>query len=329
MWNWRMLHCRNNPVESSSVQPEVKYADLIEWTLYNAVLPGIGLNGLEYHYVNPLEVYGSHQRRSWFECACCPTNIVRLIASIGGYFYSHSEDNIWIHQYAPSIVQVTLNHDLKIKFSVETDYPSWSGQIELKLLSISDGHSHSEVGHTANDPVLFGMNLRIPGWVQGNIRIHINDEYWDADGKPETYLNISRKWMVGDKIELELPMPVRFLECHPFVQENSGRIAISRGPLLYCIEEHDNTGMDPREVFLELESTTTIQSLPIQPGLFQGININAHVSKTFNHWGKYLYRKLASPPSNEIVGNVNVLAMPYFSWGNRSRGWMQVWVRRE
>jgi DUF1680 family protein len=327
LWNWRLLHVSYNPKNSDPIQPEVKYADLIEWTLYNAVLPGIGLNGHKYHYVNPLEVHDSHLRQDWFDCACCPTNIVRLIASIGGYCFSHSEDSIWIHQYTASQVEVSLNDDLTITFTIKTEYP-WSGEIEIEVTKVVCSDTPIEANNTIYRLRSFGVNLRIPTWLHGNIPVFVNNKLWKIR-EPGSYLNIFREWMIGDKIKIEMPMPIRFIECHPFVHENSGRIAMSRGPLLYCIEAHDNKSVDPRELYIKLDNASLIQPVRTLSSGITGIQVDADVKKIDRSWMHSLYRERAHPNLIEDVEEQSVFAIPYFSWGNRSEGWMQVWIKRK
>lgn len=316
MWNWRMLHCTG----------DVKYADLMEWTLYNALLPGIGIHGDTYHYVNPLEVIGVHPRHTWFDCACCPTNIVRLLASISGYFYSHMGDNIWIHHYASNITEIVLDNGLYVRFSIQTDYP-WAGEVEIELLEIENGSGLNSFEKRA-DMQYFGLHMRIPSWLSGKIPFFVNNEIWQTYGKPGSYLNIERNWKVGDRIKFNLPMRVRYLESHPYVYENSNRIAISRGPLLYCVEGNDNPNVIAREISITTDNDIDIQQLSGLPMNFHGLQINAALNKINDHWKYNLYLEDKSQPSFIHKKNGSVIALPYFAWGNRNNGWMQIWFQK-
>jgi uncharacterized protein len=327
MWNWRMLHGCSDDINPEHFQPEVKYADQIEWTLYNAVLPGISLTGQEYHYVNPLETYDLHERQPWFECACCPPNILRLLSSLGGYFYSHTDNNVWIHQYAANIAKIRLRNEREIDLSIETDYP-WDGEVQIEISSVINIHSGTGGDTPVAHPMSFGINLRIPTWLEENVPIYINDDLWEVSGIPGSYVHIERQWKVGDKIRCEFPIRTRYLECHPYVHENTGRVAMSRGPLLYCIEAVDNPKIDPREVYLNLDGTYTIQTMKIRSREVTGIQVNARIKKISDYWMNHLYRQnvfqLSENPGNEYKLNT----IPYFAWGNRTPGWVQIWLTR-
>jgi DUF1680 family protein len=316
MWNWRMLHCKG----------DVKYADLMEWILYNAVLPGIGLGGDTYQYVNPLEVNGVHPRQVWFECACCPTNIVRLLASVAGYLISYFGENIWIHQYASYITEISLDNGLGVRFSMQTDYP-WDGDIEIEILSIRN-RSGSTFHEKNIESQQFGLILRIPGWLSEKIPIYINNERWHKCGKPGSYLKIHRNWQAGDKIKFKFPMHVRYLESHPYVYENSNRIAISRGPLLYCVEANDNPNITPREISLTIDNDVDIRQLPGLPVNIHGFQFNAAFYKIASQWRSKLYLEVKSQPSFIYKNNGSMIALPYFAWGNRNDGWMRIWFQR-
>jgi len=214
MWNWRML----------GLEAEAKYADLIEHTLYNAVLPGVSLDGQHYFYQNPLADDGSHRRQPWFGCACCPPNVARLLASLPGYFYGASEDAVWVHLYAESAATVELDGERTIRLRQRTRYP-WDGGVEI------DVEAEGE----------FTVMLRIPAWCEEGAAFEVNGESVDAGITPGSYAKIRRAWRPGDTINLALPMPVRCVECHPYVAENAGRVALMRGPLLYCVEQSDWT----------------------------------------------------------------------------------------
>ncbi|HEX6710399.1 MAG TPA: glycoside hydrolase family 127 protein, partial [Rubrobacter sp.] len=217
MWNWRML----------MLDGDASYADLIEHTLYNAVLPGISLDGGHYFYQNPLAAGGTHRRQPWFGCACCPPNVARLLASLPGYFYGASEDAVWVHLYAEGETKVSLEGNRTVRLAQRTRYP-WDGRVEISV----DGEGE------------FALMLRIPSWCEEGASVNVNGEPVGRAICPCSYLEIRRAWRPGDTVSLHLPMPVRRVECHPYVAENNGRVALMRGPILYCVEQADNPNVD-------------------------------------------------------------------------------------
>ncbi|MDQ4127502.1 MAG: glycoside hydrolase family 127 protein, partial [Actinomycetota bacterium] len=174
MWNWRLL----------LVSGEALFADLMEHTLYNAVLPGVSLDGRHYFYQNPLADNGTHRRRPWFGCACCPPNVARLLASLPGYFYGLSDDAVWVHLYAQGAAAVDLGDRGAVRLTQRTDYP-WDGNVEIRV----EGEGE------------FGLMLRVPGWAQGTTGT-VNGEPLPADETaPGQYATIRRTWQVGDVVE--------------------------------------------------------------------------------------------------------------------------------
>jgi uncharacterized protein len=299
MWSWRML----------LLQGEAKYADLIEHTLYNAVLPGLSLDGQSYFYQNPLADDGHHRREPWFGCACCPPNVARLLASLTGYFYSTSEDAIWVHLYAAGEARIDLGGNEVVLRQI-TDYP-WDGSIRIEV----DPTETSE----------FAINVRIPAWASSAM-MHVGDERIDSI-QPGAYAAIRRKWRKGDSVEIDLPMPVRRVRSHPFVLENTGRAALFRGPLLYCIESVDNPGVDLRTVSLPvLAELTSIEHHSLLGGVvaISGSGLTTAVS---TKWTGSLYRSEAVDASASTP--VQLLAVPYYAWANREAGQMQVWIRED
>src|SRR5919205_121063 len=230
MWNWRML----------AIDGEARFADLMEQSLYNGVLPGLSLNGQEYFYQNPLEDDGTHRRQPWFGCACCPPNVARLLASLPGYFYSVSDAGVWTHLYAEGQAKVELSGGNVVRLQQRTRYP-WDGEVTLEV----------------NGEGEFSLFLRIPAWCEDGAALEIDGQPFGGPLKPGTYAEIRRAWRPGDTVHLTLPMPVRRIACHPYVTENRGRVAIMRGPLLYCVEEADNPGFDLRDVVLPAHATFT------------------------------------------------------------------------
>lgn len=299
MWNWRML----------ALEGDARYADLLEWTLFNAVLPGVSLAGEEYFYQNPLEDDGGHRRRPWFGCACCPPNVARLLASLPGYLYSVSEQRLWLHLYAAGSVATRLPGGRLVSLEQRADYP-WSGAIELRLRS--GGR--------------FALMLRIPGWVGGEATAFVNGVAVDAPARPGSYLEIDREWREGDAVEVRLPMPPRRLGASRHVKEASGRLALARGPVLYCVEATDNPGIDLRDLRLDpggKVETSLASSLPGITALRGAAYVDAPDIGV-------LYRTHDEERSAAAAASARPFeftAVPYFAWANREPGRMQVWIR--
>jgi hypothetical protein len=299
MWNWRML----------ALGGEARYADLIEHTLYNAVLPGLSLDGQHYFYQNPLADDGSHRRQPWFGCACCPPNVARLLASLPGYFYSASEGAIWVHLYAEGAATVELDGNRSVRLRQRTRYP-WDGRVEIQV----------------EDEAEFALMLRVPAWCEEGTAIEVNGESVDAELFPGSYANIRRTWCSGDTINLHLPMPVRRVECHPYVAENAGRVALMRGPLLYCAEQTDNPGVDLRDLLLESREPTVC----FEPDLLGGVAVvqgEARSAAPGEGWEDHLYRTVRPREGDKRTVATRVTVVPYYAWANREPGAMRVWLR--
>ncbi|MBO3769395.1 MAG: glycoside hydrolase family 127 protein [Candidatus Brockarchaeota archaeon] len=297
MWNWRMFLASG----------EAKYVDIMELTLYNAILAGISLNGKEYFYVNPLADRGKHRRQAWFECACCPPNIARLLAGLPGYFYAVSKNEVWINFYCESTAEIELKNR-SIKIIQRTGYP-WEGDVTITL------HTDGEQD--------FIVKLRIPGWSNG-ASVSLNGAELETDIRPGTYLEINRTWKTGDTIKISLPMPVRKLVCNPNVYENLGRIALMRGPIVYCFEAVDNPGFDVWDLIIPGES---ILETEYRPDLLDGVVIIKGTGYVMDSkWSEEsLYNELES--KGEKPRKVDFTAIPYYAWCNRKPGPMTVWAR--
>jgi DUF1680 family protein len=299
MWNWRML----------ALEGEARYADLIEHTLYNAVLPGLSLDGQHYFYQNPLADDGSHRRQPWFGCACCPPNVARLLASLPGYLYSTSEDAVWVHLYAEGAATVELDGKRTIRLHQRTRYP-WDGSVETTVEAEGE----------------FTIMLRIPAWCEEGVAVEVNGEPVEAELSPGSYANLHRTWRLGDTINLDLPMPVRRVESHPYVAENAGSVALMRGPLLYCAEQVDNPGVELRDIVLEGREP----AISLEPDLLGGVTVlqaEARLAAPDNGWEDRLYRTLHPRERDTQTYPTRVTLVPYYAWANREPGAMRVWLR--
>jgi uncharacterized protein len=301
MWNWRMLQ----------IEGDARYADLLERTLYNAMLPGVSLDGETYFYQNPLADEGSHRRQSWFGTACCPPNVARTLASLPGYFYGVSDEGIWIHLYAASAARVALADGRLVGLRLETRYP-WDGEISIEIRGEGE----------------FAIMLRIPGWCEQGATLHINGLPWSDSPVPGSYAEVRRNWRPGDIVHLQLPMPVRCVEGHPYVEENGGRVALMRGPLLYCVEQIDNpdTALDNLELLDEAAFRADFR-----PDLLGGVvalTAEARVRPPDDSWSAALYRTAGPDVSVVDPEWASLTAIPYHAWANREPGPMRVWLRR-
>lgn len=300
------------------LQMEAKstYADTIERALYNVVNSSMALDGKHFFYVNPMEVWpeaseknpSRHHvkpvRQKWFGCACCPPNVARLLSSLGKYIYTTNDNSIYTHLYIAGECDVTVNNS-KVKLTQTNNYP-WEGNISFKV--------------STKNPVNFNLVLRIPGWcknhsikVNGNL---ITPEYKDG------YAIINRQWVNGDTIDLELEIKVTIMHSRPEVRANLGKVAIMRGPLVYCIEENDN-GDIPSAISISSNTKFTeskakdIEGNPIVLE-FDGFKLKPNESDAS------LY---SSEETVEVP--VKVKAIPYYTWGNRKPGEMTVWIRQK
>lgn len=298
MWNQRML----------AATADARYADLLEHTLYNAMLPGWSLDGKRYFYVNPLANDGNHKRQAWYECACCPPNVARTVAALSGSVYSTSAAAVWVHLYASCDAQIELDGKV-IGLHQQTRYP-WDGDIEITI----------DAEHT------FDLMLRIPSWAAMQTQLSINGKVVGEELTPGSYIKLNRAWRAGDQIRLSLPMPVRVMESHPHVLENTGRVALMRGPLLYCIEAADHPGVNLQDIEL---ANSSVQA-QWEPELLEGVIALRAVGKLpvpERRWSNVLYQE-RNGAGRQSSRDVALVAIPYFTWHNRNAGPMQVWLKQ-
>ena len=309
-WAHRMLN----------VTGDAQYADVIERVLYNNVLSSVSLDGKFFEYVNPLASNDDHKREPWYSCACCPPNIARLLASAGNYFYSQTSSTqtsefsptplrygvlrknseVFIHLYAQS--EAKFDDGVTIKQT--TNYP-WEGNITITV--------------TPPTPARFTIHLRRPVLCDSFVA-RVNGVVIEAKIE-RGYIVIEREWRTGDVISLELDMPIRFVYANPNARQMIGRVALQRGPILYCVEGVDHAGIDVNRVVInengwEAEHRAT---------LLGGVTVlkGKGVAISQNDWGEELYR-FARPRIDPIT----ITAVPYSVWGNRGASSMRVWLQR-
>ena len=292
---------------------DAKYFDVAEVALFNNSLAGVNLEGNRFFYVNPLETdgrslfnHGSAGRSPWFDCACCPSNLARLMPQVGGYMYGHNEHTLFVLLYGSNEAAVTMD-GVQVRISQESRYP-FDGNVRLQL--------------SMEEPALFTLNLRIPTWtgsqfVPGTLYeyeaapqepwvINVNGELMRPD-PVKGFAGIERDWQDGDRIELTLPMPVRFSSCDTRVEANRERLAVTRGPLVYCAEEIDN---GPVQDF-SIDPIPTPEQCRVEP-----------MDNELNHMMACVI------PSQHSHGPTDLHLTPYFAWNNRGNGSMNVWFPR-
>jgi hypothetical protein len=294
-WSWRLLLATG----------QAGYADLIERTLYNAILPGVSLSGDRFFYVNALQLRGdapaaeepkvvANGRQPWFPTSCCPTNVARTLSSLEHYFTTSSADGLQVHQYAPMRVRTTVG-DEPVELDVATEYP-WDGTVEFTVRAAASASPWT-------------LALRIPAWAAG-AELTVNGQ---PTGEPEGtgvepggYAQLRRQWSVGDVVTLTLPMAPRLTRPDERIDAVRGCLAIERGPLVYCLEQTDQPdGALVDQVRIEDGPLTTVA----EPDLLGGITV------------------VEAPGRTSAGGEpVTLRAVPYFTWANRDLGAMRVWI---
>ncbi len=292
-----------------------EYGDVMERALYNGTISGISAQGTEYFYVNPLEVWPEllqerrdhghvrNERRGWFRCACCPTNIVRLLASLSDYVYSCGERQVITHLYTNSRASFDLE-GTEILVSQDTDYP-WKEKV---LLTVE-----------TSKPLEFTYGLRIPGWCR-KPQLKINGEAADlASLTKNGYALLTRNWEGRTELELLLPMPVERMVSKPEVRANFGKVAIQRGPVVYCLEEVDN-GKNLHSICLAPEAKLQAR---FEEDLFNGVVVlEGEALRVTESSDNALYGQKAKRHTEPV----QIKAVPYHIWANREPGEMLVWI---
>lgn len=292
---------------------DAKYFDVLERTLYNGLISGVSLDGGSFFYPNPLASDGGYSRKPWFGCACCPSNISRFIPSLPGYVYAVKDRQVYVNLFLSNRAELKVN-DKKVVLEQETSYP-WKGDIRLKVLQ-------------GNQP--FGMNVRIPGWVRGSVlpsdlyayadhqqptyRVMVNGQ--EVEGELHNgYLNIDRKWKKNDVVEIHFDMLPRLVKANEKVAADRGRVAVERGPVVYCAEWPDNDF----NVHTLLMNRRPELRVVEKPELLYGLNqivTDAQVL-SYDKAGKL------------AVKDVKLTLIPYYAWAHRGEGGMEVWLPME
>ena len=296
------------------VERDGEYGDVMERALYNGILSGVSLDGTRFFYANHLTVFPeveperSHcasTRQEWFGCACCPPNIARLLASLPSYMYSASPRALWVHLYGPSEATFEV-HGAKVRVVQKTDYP-WKEKVRFTV--------------RPSDPVEFSLELRIPGWCR-KPSLKVNGQSMSLGRiTKKGYARIERLWEKGDQVDLTLPMPVERVVANPKVRMDNGRVALQRGPVVYCLEEADN-GKDLAALSLPRDAKLKAK---FEKDLLGGVvTISARgTRRVAKGWRDDLYRFADADRTEKAT----LKAVPYYAWDNRKEGEMMVWVR--
>ena len=303
MWNWRML----------AITGEAKFTDVMERALYNGINSGMSLDGTLYCYRNPLAFdpsTGDKIRNPWYDVTCCPPNLERTFGSLPGYFYSTSADGIYAHFYDSSELNWHLENGVGLKVAQKTNYP-WDGNVEITV--------------TPAEASEFTFYVRIPGWTD-RAQVSVNGKA-QSGATPGEYLAIKRRWAAGDVIKLSMEVVAQVIEANPRVADDSGRAAVQRGPLIYCLEEIDqpsgtalsdvalNVGRRPAEEF----------QTEFKSDLLGGTVVLHHTGAMVEHSAaeKSLYSRYSEDGAKSK--KVPLTFIPYYAWANRQATAMQVW----
>ena len=317
MWNWRLL----------AATGDAKFTDVLERALYNGVNSGMSLSGTLYCYTNPLAFdpsAGITIRNPWYSTDCCPPNFERTMASLPGYFYSTASDGLYVHLYDNSVLDWHLEDGTGLKVTQKTNMP-WDGDVEITVAPAQ--------------PTDFTFYLRIPGWAGDGTRVAVN-------GKPVTgamagtYLPIHRHWASGDVIQVRFPMTPQPLSANPHVADDSGRVAIQRGPLVYCLEQLDQPGgvyLTDESLAVNMKPGAEFTS-EFKPGFLGGIVVlhrdgvvtesqSAQASQNSKDGLAPLYRPFQDHESDARSSrNVQLTYIPYYAWANREPSAMEIWT---
>ena len=301
-WNQRMNLLTGN----------AEYIDVLERSLYNGALDGLSLSGDRFFYGNPLASTGKNARREWFGTACCPANIARLVASLGNYIYARSANGIWVNLFVGSNTSILLEKG-KVDLNMETNYP-WDGKI---VLSVDPARK-----------LKFALHLRIPGWaggtaVPGDLYTFLQKDNdmpaLSVNGQPLAFTNengyavIDREWKKGDKLVWNLPMSVKKLAAKEPLKQDKDRVALQRGPLVYCAEGADNGGKAWNIIFPEKTEVATITGKILDEPV---VLLEATVPVVITAADGFSLQTI----------NKKITAIPYYTWCNRGSNQMQVWL---
>ncbi|MCP4454259.1 MAG: hypothetical protein GY809_22595, partial [Planctomycetes bacterium] len=284
---------------------EAKYADVMELALYNAVLAGISISGDGFFYQNPLQSRGA-KRSNWIGLACCPTNLARIIPQVGGLTYAQDKDRLVVNLFAAGDAAFEMTDGTTVKLTQKTQYP-WNGRVALTV--------------TSETTTTFDLSIRIPGWAIGRpvpsdlyrftdtnvapVTLTLNGKRVSATPGQDGYVHLERQWKAGDRVTLDLPMPIRRIHAHTNIEADQGKVSLMRGPIVYCIEAADNPDADVLNVALPPEADLQAEH---RSALLGGVTV------------------LQGKGTDDQGQSVSLTAIPYYAWTNRDRGAMTLWM---
>lgn len=311
MWNWRLLRLTG----------ESQYAEVMERVLYNSMLSSIGIGGTDFFYTNPLRRCGpdvpllsNDSTRRWADttpqsevhCFCCPPNVARRLASLHTWAYSVSDRTVWVNLYGNSSLKTHLPSGESVSLIQETDYP-WDGMVTIQIQQAPE------------DPI--ALMLRIPEWAR-DAALRVNDQPVDTRLEPGTYARVERSWSEGDRLQLDLPMEIVFMQAHPLVEPNRNHVAVMRGPVVYCLESVDlPSGVNLEDVAIVPDGNWQARRRKDLLGDVVVLEGDGRVFPQSNWEGK-LYQRWV-PPKSETV---RLQLIPYYAWANRGLSEMAVWL---
>ncbi|GGF01853.1 glycoside hydrolase family 127 protein [Hymenobacter cavernae] len=311
-WNQRMF----------LLHGQSKYIDVMEKVLYNGLISGVGLDGKSFFYSNAMQIKNSASfpqtepaRAGWFDCSCCPTNLARLFPSLPGYVYAQRSNDVFVNLFVSGSTELLVNKK-KVQLTQQNNYP-WDGGLKFTVNPASATN--------------FNLRVRIPGWARGQampsdlytfaapsektVTIRINgkpQQYSVQDG----YAVLTRKWQKNDVVDVELPMEVRQVVANPLVRDDLGKVAIQRGPIVYCAEWTDNSGKTSNLIV----PSNTAFTAAYKPDVLNGVmELTAKVPAI----------KVDAASNSVSTVSQTMTAIPYYAWANRGKGEMTVWFPRQ
>ncbi len=308
MWNHRMF----------LLHGDAKYMDVVERVIYNGFLSGVSMEGDKFFYPNPLESHSGSSRSPWFACACCPPNVARFVPSVPGYVYASQDSNLYVSLFIGGSATVEIGEKI-VQIRQETRYP-WDGKVRI---TVDPESSHQD----------FTICIRIPGWarnqpVPSDLYHYLKESDEKAtlkvNGKPvalsmeKGFARLKKAWTKGDTIELDLPMPARRVLAHEKVLDDKERVALERGPIVYCAEGTDNKDGHVLNLLLPDDAKLAFE---YREDMLNGIGVilgQAHVVKRAMDGKPMVMRE-----------PVDLTAIPYYAWCHRGRSQMAVWLARE
>jgi DUF1680 family protein len=270
---------------------DAKYIDVLERALYNSVISGVSLDGTEFFYPNPLASRGDYARSKWFDCSCCPTNICRFIPSVPGYAYAVGDDGPYVNLFVEGAAELEVDGK-QVRIEQKTTYP-WDGRVEIRVTPEAAGQK-------------FALHVRVPGWALNEAwptdlysyldessaepDLSLNGRDISPDAISRGYMILDREWQQGDRVTLELPMPVRRVVANEKVEADRGRVALMRGPLVYCVEGADVAGGRVSDLVLDSRGRSSVSN-------YTGGTTRSRTVRSRHRRERPRYRRRASNPS--------------------------------